>query len=136
MDATSTTFDWKTLDRLSFDELAQLFEAMFDRAIAADLVRIERQQRLAAERLAALAPAPTRAAIKLSVKKRVARGSWATVAAYVSSVSYRDGDGYKVSKFGFTENAEKALTFTKTAASGVAEYLVRCGYSLSFEVRS
>jgi ElaB/YqjD/DUF883 family membrane-anchored ribosome-binding protein len=48
---------------------------------------------------------------------------------YITTVSFRPGDGWAVSKIGYSADRAKAKELSTGAAMGVSEYLVRCGYT-------
>ena len=78
------------------------------------------------------APVPTSRYKIISILGRIGRRP-ATL--YISGVSFADGPGYKVSKIRYSADKSKAHEFSTIAATGVSEYLIRCGYTPSLDAK-
>jgi hypothetical protein len=106
-----------------------LFTAMENDIKSAE---VEHQRREAAVEAFQATPAPTSRYKIISIQGRIGRRP-ATL--YITGVSFKDGDGYKVSKIRYGAEKAKAQEFSTMAATGISEYLIRCGYSPKLEAK-
>ncbi len=82
---------------------------------------------VASFRKAKLGAAPARGFISVAAKD----GS----RLYLSGVSFKPGDGFKVSRIRYTANRDQAMEFRAVASDGIARHLCDCGYAPRFEVK-
>lgn len=92
----------------------------------------ERKRREAAVETFQATPAPVSRYKIISIAGRVGRRP-ATL--YITGVSFQDGPGYKVSKIRYGQDKAKAQEFSTMAATGISEYLIRCGYTPALEAK-
>ncbi len=93
---------------------------------------VETARREAAVTEFAATPVPTSRYKVISILGRIGRRP-ATL--YISGVSFADGPGYKVSKIRYTADKSQAHEFSTVAATGVSEYLIRCGYTPTLDAK-
>jgi hypothetical protein len=102
---------------------------LMEKAMARDTARAEAEIERRANAVAAFQATPTPGGRYKVISLAAKRGGL----LYVIGVSYKPGDGYAVSKVSYGPDRAKAMRFSTMAATGVSEYLIRCGYAPKLE---